>query len=486
MRWFRVFIHLILLTTTPALLAHSSQLTLHMKVHSKKLHHNFKREGSYHLISYDEVLDLLDEIESGKAEKKYRKKDLKRIDRFLIYLAKEGSLTHSDTLALEKDIADLLKDEDNDMEYASVFESQDRYFIISPEADLVLWGYWFKKKGNKAKKFVKKHKKEIIIGAVIVVATAVIVVAVVGATSAGAAAAVGAATGAASSSGSEKKKKSKSSQKEEFTVVPVEITKEAPILKATIDEHVFSFKEFMSEDVVVQQSSSQGWNDFSFAEKARELGAFFAHEACGEISELVSVVPQLCEEIKDIGSKFLPESPSLSNDGSSSGSPIGNYENLVANGHKVIDSAFSTDQSELFTTEAKANDLMNSFAIGIIPLPGMISRSGSINVKRFSNLGRAADRASFTKAGRGLTKHGYREGSVFPKPVGNPSQVNQHGQKVLDNILNHPEKKVIQYTHKLHGPVIDIEAPQLGGVRFNGDGTEMMGFLEPRWFTNNP
>ena len=31
---------------------------------------------------------------------------------------------------------------------------------------------------------------------------------------------------------------------------------------------------------------------------------------------------------------------------------------------------------------------------------------------------RVLDRAGFTKAGRGLMKHGYREGSVFPKPVG--------------------------------------------------------------------
>ena len=83
-------------------------------------------------------------------------------------------------------------------------------------------------------------------------------------------------------------------------------------------------------------------------------------------------------------------------------------------------------------------------------------------------------------------KHGYRKESVFSKPVGNPSQVNQHGQQVLESILNHPEKKVVQYTNKLHGPVIEIEAPKLGGVRFNGDGTEMMGFLEPKRFTNNP
>lgn len=39
------------------------------------------------------------------------------------------------------------------------------------------------------------------------------------------------------------------------------------------------------------------------------------------------------------------------------------------------------------------------------------------------------DRGGFTKAGRGLMKHGYRDESVFPKPLGNPPNVNEHGQK---------------------------------------------------------
>lgn len=38
------------------------------------------------------------------------------------------------------------------------------------------------------------------------------------------------------------------------------------------------------------------------------------------------------------------------------------------------------------------------------------------------------------------------------------------------------------YMNKIYGPVIEVEAPKLGGVRFNSDGTEMMGFLEPKWF----
>ena len=70
--------------------------------------------------------------------------------------------------------------------------------------------------------------------------------------------------------------------------------------------------------------------------------------------------------------------------------------------------------------------------------------------------------------------------TVFEKPIGNPAQINEHGQEVLDIILNHPEKKVVQYTNKIYGPVIEIEAPEIGGGRFTGDGKEMMGCLKPK------
>ncbi len=61
----------------------------------------------------------------------------------------------------------------------------------------------------------------------------------------------------------------------------------------------------------------------------------------------------------------------------------------------------------------------------------------------------------------------------------NVSDVNEQGQRILESILNHPEKKVLAYVHKINGSVIDIYAPDIGGVRFNGEGTEMIGFLEP-------
>lgn len=75
-------------------------------------------------------------------------------------------------------------------------------------------------------------------------------------------------------------------------------------------------------------------------------------------------------------------------------------------------------------------------------------------------------------------KHGYREKSIFPKPAGNAAEVNAHGQKILESILNHPEKKLIPGEFERFGKVVDVYAPSIGGVRYTTEG-EFIGFLEP-------
>ncbi|MCI0382222.1 MAG: hypothetical protein L0207_04125 [Chlamydiae bacterium] len=432
------------------------------------------------LPSYDDVLKLLDEIESGEAEEKYTPEELERITQFIVFLAREGLLPGDDVQELENDTHDLLYGEDGNGSYEFFYSlNQGSDYIIVPAVfdsvgKIILCKGWLKKKFDKIKGYVKRHKKAIIIGAAIVVATAV----VIGVAAAATAGAAGVA-GAASSPGHDKKEKP---TPEEKTPVPVDIPstnttmKETPVLKETINEQVSSFKEFMGEDKFVQQStSSREWNDFSFGEKTRELGAFLAHKAFDEVSTLAGLVPKLYEELQGVGAQVIPEGLSLPNDISESSKE--NFENLVAGGHKIIDQVFSSDQAQFYDPEIKANDLMNNFAIGVIPLPGALSQIFSNTSKLIEN-GKVLDRAGFTKAGRSLMKHGYRDGSVFPKPVGNPAQVNEHGQKMLESILGHPEKKLIPGEFERFGKVVDIYAPGIGGARYSADG-EFIGFLEP-------
>lgn len=251
-------------------------------------------------------------------------------------------------------------------------------------------------------------------------------------------------------------------------------TNEAPIMKAAIEEHVASFTEFLVEDKTTQQATgSKGWDERSFGEKAREIGANVAHKALDEVTDLVKVFPQLCDEVTELSDRFLPESLKLPASGEPV-SPINNYENMIAKGHQIIDKVFSTDQAELFTEEARSNDPMSNFTIGILPCPlaGSFTKIFS-NANRFKEAGSVLDRRGFTKAGRGLMKHGYREGSAFPKPLGNPSQINRQGQMILEEILNDPKNKVYQFSDGS----LKVYAPNGRGASFKQDGT-FKGFIE--------
>ena len=106
----------------------------------------------------------------------------------------------------------------------------------------------------------------------------------------------------------------------------------------------------------------------------------------------------------------------------------------------------------------------------------------AVSIGEMSHAGTFHDRSGLTKAGRALDKKASRVGSVFPKPKGTPHEINVQGQMVLDEILNHPDKKVIfpDYLSKKFGfDVVDIVVPKKGGARFTRDGKIMIGFLEP-------
>lgn len=208
---------------------------------------------------------------------------------------------------------------------------------------------------------------------------------------------------------------------------------------------------------------------------AKELGSCAVHEILDAVGTLASIVPQALEEIGSIGASILPESLRLTNFDGETVNPIQNYESNIETLHEFIDDIFTTNQAWLYTEEAKNAGVQ--FDIGILPFPGSFS-SGILDANKLAESGKALDRAGFTRAGRGLMKHGYREGSVFPKPLGNPAQINEHGQKVLESILNHPEKQVITREAEKFGKIVDIFAPGIGGARYTANG-EFIGFLEP-------
>ena len=114
----------------------------------------------------------------------------------------------------------------------------------------------------------------------------------------------------------------------------------------------------------------------------------------------------------------------------------------------------------------------------IVWVEGGQTRTASIG--EMNHAGTFHDRGGLTKAGRALDKHGRRIDTVFPEAVGSVHEKNIQGQRILDEILNHPDKKIIlDKAPRSKQLVIDVFHPNGHGARFSRDGKEFITFLEP-------
>ncbi|HEV3270005.1 MAG TPA: hypothetical protein VGZ69_05085 [Candidatus Rhabdochlamydia sp.] len=442
MRYFTLFLTIISLVFNQK----ASAITIYTPKASVETTTLQKWIGKGPLFFYDDIIALLDAIENDEIEE-CSPEDQEEIIQFLILLAREGVLPGEEE-ALEQDIQELLSQEDCSFSFLSPASSA--FPILSTQTEAILCRGWMKKQCKSAKRFIKKHKTGFIIGAVVVVAATAIIFAV--ASPAVAASAAGASTAAVS--------KEKNKPKESFLSTT---NIDAP-LNEVFEEHISSIKEFIVEDTFPIKENP------SFTEKARDLGALLAHETLDGISELGSCISQFTQEIKEVGSRILPEN--IPSDGFSL-TPMENYESLVAKGHQKIDQIFSTDHSECYTSETK--NRKNDFVIGTCPPPGVLGEVFS-DINKLLKAGQALDRAGFTKAGRALMKHGNREGSIFPKPSGNVERMNERGQIILEQILNDPKRELI----KIPNGEFKIYSPNGRGVHFKKDGT-FKGFVERQY-----
>jgi hypothetical protein len=412
-----------------------------------------------HLLTYDEILHLLDEIESGELEKRCSFANWEKINHFLFTLANEGLQAQG----AEFEAAD----------YQQIYAlASDQSYIIS---HAVYYGdgemFYSKTSWSSAwqntKDFCNKHKTAIIIGVVIVVAVvAVVTIAVVAssaAATAAAATAAGSAAGAANINEPSIKNPPPLETEEETPTLmapskPIEINQPSAI-KEIIYEHLEPIKDLAQENV----------DSSTFREKAREFGSYLTHEALHGVSELTSVLPELQQELADLSDRFLPQGLVPEDSRHSKD----NFDEWIAQGHEKIDQTFSTDHADYYTTGARSQR-DSECTMGMLPPPGKLFKPSSKELKRKLDAGKAIDRAGYSKAGRGSMKHGSREETVFPKASGTPEKINEHGQKILEEILSDPKAK--SYANRFGGE--DIFASSGRGVRFDSD-DNFMGFLQP-------
>ena len=168
---FKLFTHLVILATTPTFLIYPQdalrQADFHVQEVHSRLPKNIRKTKRYHLVSYDDILNLLEDIESGTKE--YREKDLRRINRFVTNLAKEGVIPNSyNSYALDEDIKDLLEEDYDSNEFVFAFQEEDGYSIIPAigdgRADIFLCKSKLSKKWKKTKKFIKITRKKSLLG----------------------------------------------------------------------------------------------------------------------------------------------------------------------------------------------------------------------------------------------------------------------------------------------------------------------------------
>lgn len=343
MRKLKFFTHCTLLATTPSLLAYpeySSSQAMPKTVNCLGDWWWGTQEQTTEWVrptTYDEIIQMLDDLETGELERRYPPEQLERVNECLATLAREGILPNEfdKETDLEEDSYDLLYGEDSGFQLARYLESSSDYMIIPA----VLNGYSgcnivqcgkISKAWKKTKKFCKKHKKSIIIGAVVVVAVAAVTVAVVVATSATAAA-------SGSSSGSSKSEFHGSSSSTSSGSQTSSNT--APTFQGAMEKQVTSFKDHLAGENFFQSSATDP--GLSIEETGRVAGTLFAHDSFNYFNNQISNYPQFSEELRSISSH-----PDFA-------LPPGATDNPVEFGHDEIDSRFASNCGLMFSDPSK-------------------------------------------------------------------------------------------------------------------------------------
>lgn len=377
-RYSTLLVNSLLLLTIPSTTLYPQSHTPQSTFQVEQVNCEDKQIAKDYIPSYDEVLRLIEEIESGELEKKCTSEaQIEHLTHFIALLAKEGVLPdHSpESLSLDNDIEDLLNGEDNLYEDALSFVTPGEYrYMIIPavlygNGEVILCKSWAKKKWKQVKSFAKKHKKALIIGAAVIVAAAVVVVAVAAASSAAAAGAAGAATGGATGSGGAAagaagaagataagvaaavaaNETGKNNHKQDSTSIPTNIppgmaaAQEAPTLRSALSDQAYAFKENIVQNQFFQPTNPTVHNQgLSWEENGRALGSLHAHDSYNNIQNQIPYQPRLAQEVKEINAKYTFPIP-------------GGYQGPSI-AHPEIDRKFSTDYTHLYTNPGQEVD----------------------------------------------------------------------------------------------------------------------------------
>ncbi len=123
LRYSKLFVNSILLLKMPSAALYPQSHTPQTTFQVQKVNLEEKQIIRDYVLSYDEVLCLLDKIESGELEETCSPEQVESVANFVALLAKEGVLPDNspESLSLDEDIEDLLNGKDNIYEDAVSF-----------------------------------------------------------------------------------------------------------------------------------------------------------------------------------------------------------------------------------------------------------------------------------------------------------------------------------------------------------------------------
>lgn len=139
-RHFSFFVNSILLFTIPASAFYPQSHQSEVPAQVQKVSQDNQQTERFLIPSYDEIMNLLDDLESGELEKRCNTEDLDNLNHYLVFLAQEGVLPDDseEISSLEDDIEKLLYGKETPYKYTG----GQMFNALTLLADLALTEQW--------------------------------------------------------------------------------------------------------------------------------------------------------------------------------------------------------------------------------------------------------------------------------------------------------------------------------------------------------
>ena len=339
-------------------------------------HSQFQQPSQTHIISFDEIMSLIDLFDDPYLASTLTDAQLDKIAQLMTHLAQKGNLTNDPGLQnlITYDTHLLL---DNTSQFALAYTHD----LIDDAYETLPCGR-ASDKWKQTRRFVRKHKTVIIIGAAVLVTATIAIVAI----SASAGAVAGAAAGASTCLKSDSSHTNHSAKPASQATHPLDshspttsISDHQPLdlqqIETDIKHHL---AQSLPIDLADPSNATKSFSIEKLKDNMRYYSSHFAHKVVDDVSVYLAFMPQLTDMAHDsINMNLLHVQDT--NAVSDQGKATTLYDKVIDGCHNKIDQVFGTTIAKRFTKEAKhaQQELRETLGMpkmqeGYIPWPGTL------------------------------------------------------------------------------------------------------------------